>query len=89
MTVVQLTPCKAMNFRTPTHEQSYLDRKVNFNTIPNTINCHVPLIRKVAPFKIIPLKNDGPTIIAFASSVFEKEIKVCILKSNDSGQGAF
>ena len=76
-----------MSFWTQTQEKSYLDRKVNFNTIPNTIN--VPLIRKVAPFKIIPLKNDGPTIIAFASSVFEKEIKVCMLKSNDSGQGAF
>ena len=78
-----------MNFRTPTHEQSYLDRKVNFNTIPDTINYHVPLIQKMAPFKIIPLQRDGPTIFVFASSVFEKEIKVCMLKSNDSGQGAF
>lgn len=75
-----------MSFHTSTQEQSYLDRKVNFNTIPNTINYHVPLIRKVAPFKLITLQKDGPTIIAFVSSVFKKEIKVCMLKSNDSGQ---
>ena len=78
-----------MSFRTPTQEQYYPDRKVNFNTITDTTNYHAPLLRKVAPFKIITLQKDGPTIIAFVSSGFKKEIKVCMLKNNNSGQRTF
>ena len=46
------------------------------------------LIRKVAPFKIIPLQKDSLTIIPCVLC-FKKTIKVGMLKSNESGLTAF
>ena len=43
------------------------------------------LIRKVAPFKIIPLQKDSLTIIPFVSSVLKRQLKLACLKAMKVG----
>ena len=58
---------------------------VQYRSLCDKINDRMLLIRKVAPFKIIPLQKDSLTIIPFVSSVLKRQLKLACLKAMKVG----